>query len=215
MINKGLIICAMGIPGSGKTAIFKELSHIIESSVIFCEPEENDLMTPWPKAVSQRNQYGYFGSLTWFRSMRVPLLFDAELSASKGYITLVDFYYDKLLTKYLGKEGLDWFFPRGDAYYSVAQQMAQLDYQYLPSADIVIFFKIKKGLWKRFCDTRGRNMDREHSFEEQCFLLQDPMQNACEIYGEDYKKNIIIFEVEKRTIEENATALYNIIKDVF
>ena len=106
----GLMICATGIPGSGKSSVFQELKYLFQTGVLFSEPEEDDSFTPWPRAVSDREKYGYFGAISWFRSMRVPILYDAKQAAQEGKTSLVDFYYDKLLYNYLGREGLDWFF---------------------------------------------------------------------------------------------------------
>ena len=73
-----LMICAAGIPGAGKSSVFQELKYLLQASVSFSEPEEDDSLTPWPKAVSDREKYGYFGAISWFRSMRVPILYDAK-----------------------------------------------------------------------------------------------------------------------------------------
>lgn len=207
----GLMICAMGIPGSGKTSVFHELSHMLNTDAAFFEPEENDSLTPWPKAVSARDEYGYFGSISWFRAMRVPLLYEAKKASTSGKVALVDSYYDKLLNNYLGKDGLDWFFPRDDNYYPVVKAMAEYDYRYLPLADIVVFFNIEHELWNKYCIRRGRNMDKEEKFEEQCFSLQDPMKNACELYSKDFQKKIIFFEQKDLSPIENAKRLKKIL----
>lgn len=201
------MICAAGIPGSGKSSVFQALASLVASSAAFLEPEENDKITPWPKAVSAREEYGYFGSISWFRAMRVPILYDAEKAASTGKTSFVDFYYDKLLHNYLGKDGLDWFFPRTDPYYPVVEKMAEYDYKYLPFADLVIFFRIQNNLWRNYCTKRGRNMDKEDTFEKQCFLLQEPMLAASQKYAEDFHKKLLIFEIQDLSPSENAKNL--------
>ncbi len=45
------------------------------------------------------------------------------------------------INNYLGKDGVDWFFPRNDNYFSVIMEMAKKDYELLPAADIVIFLE--------------------------------------------------------------------------
>lgn len=201
---QGKLICAMGIPGSGKTSVFYQLRILLdEKAVLYSEPEENDLHTPWPKAVSMRQKYGYLGSITWFRSMRVPELMDASEEKDNGKIALVDSYYDKLLFLYLGADGLDWFLPKNDEYYPIIKAMAEKDYSYLPNADIIVFFRVTEEAWTCFCKGRNRNMDREAEFRRQCFALQTAMMDACKKYCIDFHKPLIIYD---QTISSPSTA---------
>lgn len=208
-----LMVCAAGIPGSGKSSVIRELKYFLQASVSFFEPEEDDDFTPWPKAVSDREKYGYFGAVSWFRSMRVPILYDAKQAAQEGKTSLVDFYYDKLLYNYLGRDGLDWFFPRNDPYYPALIKLAECDYKYLPCADLIVFFSIHKELWRKHCIKRGRNMDKENTFGNQCFLLQEPMLAASKKYVEDYNKKLLVFEVQDLPPLENAKILAKMLND--
>lgn len=212
---KGKLICAMGIPACGKSSVIRELATIsgIETAAYF-EPEENDSKFPWPKAVSMRQKYGYFGSITWFRSMRVPMLFDASEAASAGKLALVDSYYDKLLYNYIGKDGLDWFLPRDDSYYSIVEAMAKKDYESLPEADLIICFTISESLWRQFLSHRGRNMDKELDFMRICFSLQEHMINACRKYANDYGKPVLFFKQINSSPLDVAQKLKDLIEDI-
>lgn len=194
-MSSGKFVAAMGIPSCGKSSIIRELAkHFGEKAVSFFEPEENDTCHPWPLAVSQRQEYGYLGSITWFRSMRVPQLFQAQAEARNGKMAFVDSYYDKLFYHYIGKEGLDWFLPDDDPYFDEIKAIAHKDYQYLPNADIVLFVKLNRENWTHFLQNRNRNMDNESLFQEQCFSLQEPMLDACKQYAEQYQKKLLIVE---------------------
>ena len=195
MIYTGKFISIMGIPSSGKSSFATALADEYgEAAKTFLEPTEDDAKFPWPKAVYNRNIYGYFGSVTWFRAMRVPLIYDAFSYAKSGGIGIIDTYYDKLLYGYLGKKGLDWFYPANDQYFDVLRRLAEMDYYVLPEADIVIFLKVTYESWVSFYKNRNRNMDQEKEFREQCFALQNNMIMACDKYKKDFCKEVIYIE---------------------
>lgn len=215
MANNGKMICAMGIPASGKSSIIRELEYLFnEEAIAFFEPEENDPQTPWPRAVSMRQKYGFFGSITWFRAMRVPQLYDAYDVKQSGKIALVDSYYDKILVNYLGKDGLDWFLPRNDPYFSIVKSMAEQDYISLPNADVIIFFRVSEQIWNYFYKKRNRNMDQEEIFRKQCFSLQFPMIEACKKYADDYQKKLLIFDQEIVSPHESARKLKLLLEEL-
>lgn len=196
--KNGLFIAAMGIPGCGKSAVFEALGKLYGNcSKVYLEPEESCEVTPWPEAVVNRDVFGYFGSITWFRSMRVPQLFHAVEDSNNGKIVFVDSYFDKLLFKYLECDGIEWFLPQDDVYYDLIYRMAKLDYENLPNADIVICFNISQDVWNTFLKRRNRNMDNELKFRNQCFSLQEPIINACKQYEFEYKKKVIFIEQEE------------------
>lgn len=199
MVSNGIMITAMGIPGSGKSSILRCLANM-NNAKLYCEPEE----TQWPEAVSNRSIYGYFSSITWFRSMRVPQLYKARSDADGGRISFVDSYYDKLLYNYIGKSGLDWFLPRNDQYFDLVFKMAELDYSTLPNADVIIFFNISPITWSSLLNIRNRNMDNEELFKSQCFSSQEPMLKATEKYAKDFNKQFIVIEQEFGTPENIA-----------
>lgn len=214
-MNKGKMICAMGIPASGKSSVLKALSHLFsEEPIAFFEPEENDAFTPWPKAVTMRQKYGFLGSITWFRAMRVPQLYDAYDVKESGKIALVDSYFDKILVNYLGKKGLDWFLPPNDPYFEIVKSMAKQDYASLPNADIVIYFRVTEKIWNTFYQNRNRDMDHEELFRKQCFSLQLPMLQACQKYADDYKKKLLIFDQENTSPDESAKKLKILLEEM-
>ncbi len=214
-MNSGKFIAAMGIPSCGKSSIIRELSkHFGKKAASFFEPEEKDKCHPWPLAVSQRQEYGYLGSITWFRAMRVPQLFQAQAEAGKGKIAFVDSYYDKLLYHYIGKEGLDWFLPHEDAYFDEIKAIACKDYRYLPNADIVLFVKLNRENWSQFLQKRNRRMDNEALFQKQCFSLQEPMLAACAQYAEEYQKKLLIVEQTGEDLQSITQRTLKLLEDI-
>jgi len=210
----GKMIAAMGIPGCGKSSVVRNLAVLYGDIVTaYYEPEENDACNPWPEAVHKRNYFGYFGSITWFRSMRIPGLFKAKNDAENGKIAFVDSYFDKLLVNYIGSDSLEWFLPKKDAYYSVVKQMAELDYKKLPNADIVLFFDINEDVWKTFLGKRNRKQDNEEEYLAQCFKLRRPMLEACEKYAKDFDKRLIIFKQSNDGPEHAAHKLQSILEE--
>lgn len=176
--EQGLLIAGMGLPGCGKSSVFKELGTLLGARV-FLEPEEKD----WPSAVLRRQEFGHFTGISWFRAVRVPQLLEADLLRQKGNIALVDSYYDKLLSYYLHTPGMEWVMPPDDPYFEVTQEMARLDFEQLPDADMVVFFEIDEEAWKSFLTTRGRDMDESHAVREN-FQTQEHMLAAAVQYCE-------------------------------
>ena len=213
-MKNGIMIAAMGIPASGKSTTMEELSKLIPDSVLYLEAIDEGKEIVWPKAVTMRDKYGYFGSLSWFRSLRVPKLYNAEEMKNSGKIAILDSYYDKLIHLYLGSKGLDWFFPREDPYYKVAKEMSKLDYETLPLADIIVFFWVTEDIWKLFYNSRNRDMDQEELFRKQCMDLQEPMLKACKTYVNEHNKRLIIVYQSGKSAENVAKDIYAQIKGI-
>jgi len=148
--QEGVLLAFMGLPGSGKSTTAKALSELIVGSRVFLEPNER----LWPPAVTGRHRYGYFTALTWFRSMRIPLLYLADDVRCSGGIAIVDSYYDKLIAGYLDDPDMRWLMPRDDFYYSIAKGMAELDWAELPDADCVIFLRVTVASWRQLLSTQ-------------------------------------------------------------
>lgn len=172
--TNGKLIEAMGIPCCGKSTIVRLLAKHF-NTISFHEPEENE----WAEAVLKREQCGYITSITWFRSIRVPQLYNAHDLAKKGQVVFIDSYYDKLIHYYLGKPGLQWLIPEEDKYYEVFKDFAKVDYYNLPNADIILFFNLTIDVWESFLEKRNRALDNNLNFREQCFALQAYMLEAC------------------------------------
>lgn len=130
-----------GIPGAGKSSTTHELSKIIKAKA-FIEPEES----LWSEIVKNREIYGLFTGITWFRGVRVKQLFDAEKINKKNENVLLDTYYDKLIYLYLGKPGLNWLISPTDPYFKATEEMA--------NADVVIGLKISEDVWESFIENR-------------------------------------------------------------
>lgn len=199
----------MGIPGSGKSSAFKALAAKY-ALPLYEETKEKD----WPKLVQTRDETGYFTALSWFRSIRVPMLYEAEKESKKGQTVLVDSYYDKILHNYMDSDGMKWLIPKDDPYFEVAKKMSDTDYKTLPNADIVVGFKITQDIWLHFLEDRGRMLDKEDSFVRQCFLSQEDMLEASRTYAKDFNKTYIEIEQEYGSPEKTASNLEKKLREI-
>ena len=138
-------IALIGIPGCGKSSLARSLSAKF-NIVSYCEPEEKY----WPEAVLMSDIPGSFTSVSWFRSMRVPSLYKAKINSDLGAHCIVDSYFDKLMYKYIDKDGFNWFISQKDPYYNLIHGMSKKDYIELPNADIVLAIRITPDLWRYF-----------------------------------------------------------------
>ena len=185
-IQKGKIIAAFGIPGSGKSTTTKEIGKILNIKT-YHEPEEEE----WGDAVRMRNQIGNFTSIMWFRAVRVPLLYLADEQRKQGVTVMLDSYYDKLFHLYCNKKGIEWLFNSNDLYYDEMISIALKDHKYLPNADIIIFFKIDESEWSKFIKIRNRNLDNDLEFKKS-FVLQEAMIDAVNHYCNETGCKLII-----------------------
>lgn len=167
----GFFIAAVGIPCCGKSTVMRYLAAKLGASY-FREPEE----PKWPEAVMNRDLVGPLTAITWFRSVRVPHLYNADEIRKQGGVSVIDSYYDKLCYHYLGKKGMGWLIEPKHPYFPVCREMAKLDWQQLPNADLLIVFKVQKNDWEYFLKKRNRHLDREsafvQSFKTQQLFLQ-------------------------------------------
>ena len=168
-----MLIALMGLPSSGKTSTTRALGQRLGARV-FLEPEEDQ----WPSLVHERQTIGFFTALTWFRSARVPDLYTAESESHGGGTTIVDCYYDKLVSLYMGEACFSWLIPAGDPYFAAARQMAETDYHRLPVADVLVFLRLDESTWLRFMERRGRRFDHEAGLARQ-FEMQSHLERAC------------------------------------
>lgn len=152
MRDGGRFIAFVGLPGSGKSAITTSLAKMWGADS-FLEPEE------WPPAVSEREVCGRFTGLQWFRSARVPLYFAADQVRRRGGTAILDSYYDKLCAHWLGAAGMEWLISPSDAYFSTAQNVAELDWGRLPLVDVLIVLTVDESTWLKFLTARGRKLD--------------------------------------------------------
>lgn len=193
------MIAFMGLPGAGKSTAAEELSKLLDGSLLFQEPDDRQ----WPPAVQRRHEFGYFGALSWFRSMRVPLLLMADRVRRDGNIAIVDSYYDKLIRGYIEHQDMKWLFPPTDPYYRALLDVADLDSQLLPDADYLVFLSVTPLVWRYFLSTRNRAMDLEAAFRES-YSTQEPFLDASKEYAKRTGAHLIIIKQAIRQPKETA-----------
>jgi len=199
--TKGKLIVANGLPGSGKSSTMRQAAKLCGAD-IFCEPEESE----WPDAVNRREQVGCVTAITWFRSVRVPMLIKADELRKSGRIVFVDSYYDKLVSLYLGKNGMEWLVPTTDHYFGVIKALSDLDYVHLPDADCVVSFRVARDNWQKMLGKRNRQLDADsklgNTFETQRLFL-----DAANSYCRSHHVNHIVFDNAYRGVDKDAQEL--------
>lgn len=159
MNNSGIFITSLGIPCCGKSSIMSELGKLTGFRV-FLEPEEKD----WGPAVMEWDRCGHFTGLMWFRSVRVPMLYNARDLVKSGQSVITDSYYDQALYHYIGEPGMEWLLNPNDIYFEVAKHIAELDWINLPKPTCIITFEIDYDAWKTLLKIRGRELDKNEEF---------------------------------------------------
>jgi adenylate kinase family enzyme len=200
-----VLIVLVGIPGSGKSTTTKKLASLLKFKY-FVEPEENK----WADAAKDWKTYGSFAMLMWFRSIRTPMLIKAEELSENGENVLIDTYYDKLLHYYINKHCMRWLLSPSDRYFPVMKEIAAIDKDVLPDADLIIFFEVEKENWLKFLKSRNRIADNEEeflkNFETQKFLLE-ATKKLCEEKGIE----LIIFQQGNFSLEDSVKKLKEIL----
>ncbi|TGT57748.1 hypothetical protein EN813_037675 [Mesorhizobium sp. M00.F.Ca.ET.170.01.1.1] len=203
-----MLIAFAGLPSAGKSTTAKALAERIGIRS-FVEPEEDQ----WPPAVTERTLVGHFTALTWFRSVRVPLLYAAAAASKSDGAAVIDSYYDVLLSRYIGQEPFAWLMAPTDPFFSIAQRMAELDWTGLPHADVLVFLRLEAQVWNRFMDRRSRTLDRAAHLKEQ-FAMQSLMEEACQMAKREHGTHLIVVDQEDSspaaTAERVASMLPNI-----
>lgn len=193
-----MLIAFAGLPSAGKSTTAKALAETLGVRW-FVEPEEDQ----WPPAVTERKRVGHFTALTWFRSVRVPLLYAAAAAAESEGIAVIDSYYDVLISRYIGQPPFAWLLGPDDPYFAVAQQMAELDWAGLPHADVLVFLRLEAQVWHTFMDRRSRTLDRTAHLKEQ-FAMQSLMEEACQQAKREHGSHLIV--VDQQDSSPAATA---------
>ncbi len=211
-MNTGKLIVAMGLPGSGKSSVIKKIGALTNTKC-FLEIEESE----YSEVVRSRDIYGSFTAMTWFRAMRMPNLYEAHHLAKNGETVFLDTYYDKLLSKYIGKDGMEWLISTDDAYYEIILAITQLDYSTLPDADCIISFELTYETWLRFLSRRNRKLlDNDtlflNSFKTQEYFIEAAKQYCEEQVSKGNPCQFIRFQQEFSSLEDSAMRLLNLLK---
>ena len=207
----GVFIAGMGLPGSGKSSVLSAVADLLtrngKQATLHREPEESE----WPAAVTNRSVGGCITALTWFRSIRVPMLYQASSERDDGKIAILDSYYDKLIHLYIREPQFRWLIHPEDPYFSVYTEIARLDFENLPNADCVVTFSVDEDRWKELVKGRGRKLDRDseilnyHDMQTQLF-------NATEIFCNQTGALHIHYENSHTTLAKAALGLVDELK---
>lgn len=203
-----MLVAFAGLPSSGKSSTARELGVILQAES-FLEPEESS----WPNLVRERSTIGKFTALTWFRTVRVPDLFAAKAVSDRGGVAIVDSYYDKLVSLYLGEECFSWLIPRTDPYFDTAMAMAKTDYCHLPVADILVFLKIEEDTWRSFMKIRGRAFDDSAGLI-RFFKMQDHIENACQTVAQEQGTQLIVIDQHWSSPKDTAIHIANQLREL-
>lgn len=191
MASSARFIAAVGLPCVGKSTVFEKLAPLL-GAVPLLEPEES----AWPSAVTDRDRVGYFTGLAWFRSVRVPLYYEALELRANGSTALLDSYYDKLCSYWLGKPGMEWLIGPDDPYFIPAREVALLDRALLPLADTLVVFTVARDAWEAFIAARGRRLDQESGLREK-FFTQEYFVEGAEALAEESGIPLIRFHQDR------------------
>lgn len=202
----GFLICGVGVPCCGKSTILRYLAGKLGAEY-FREPEE----ATWPEAVLDRDKCGHFGALTWFRSVRVPQLLRAAGCREAGGLAVVDTYYDKLIHCYLGREAVEWLIHPSDPYFEVYKEVARLDYEHLPTANLLILFSVTEPDWHRFRAIRNRALDHDKEFARS-FKSQEYFREAARRLHDE--QGVTVFEYA-RSFSDSPTPCEDAADDLF
>jgi len=212
-MKKGKLIVAMGLPGSGKSSVIKEIGTL-SNTRSFLEVEESE----YTKVVRRRDIYGSFTAMTWFRAMRMPNLYEAHSLASNGESVFLDTYYDKLISKYLGRDGMEWLITKDDEYYEIIKNITELDYTNLPDADCIISFELTYETWQKFLRSRNRQLlDNDQlflkSYKTQAYFIEAAKEYCNEQNAKGNPCTLIRFQQEFSSLEDSAKRLLKLLKE--
>ncbi len=201
MQKRGLLIAGAGLPGIGKSTLFKALAER-KGWQRLAEPEE----ALWPALARDHRLAGVFTALTWFRAMRVSNLYLADRLRQQGSIVLVDSYYDKLMAHYIEAPHMGWLLERSDPYFDLVKQMAVVDNQCLPAADLIVCFTATFASWEQCIMSRKRQLDVERVFPGS-FPFQAHLLRAAQRESEQSGSRVVLFENQFGSIERSVEQL--------
>ncbi|HET7332079.1 hypothetical protein [Dyella sp.] len=202
-----MFIAFAGIPGIGKSSTARALGIRLDVPY-FLEPAEVD----WSPLIMHKDVTGHFTAMTWCRQNRVPCYVKARDIADRGGTAIVDSYFDKLWEPCMHEACFSWLIPKSDPYFEVARQMAKVDLEELPVADMLIFLKAEQSLWLRLLRTRGSlafGALKLHQF----FDMQAHMERACRMVCAAQGTRLQIIEQRWGSPEETADEILQGMKE--
>lgn len=200
-------IAFLGLPGSGKSTVSKELANLMKTKFVYNEPEENE----WDELVSNRDFYGHFNGLMWFRNTRIKELINAKKQFDLGNNVIMDSYYDKAVYEYIGKPGMEWLLDPDDVYFNVAKAIAKSDWNQLPNVTDLILLELDKSDWDFFVNNRNRNLDKDSNLLDT-FTTQKYFLDAAKKLAKQFNINLIVYKQKRSSPAKAAHELYEIIQ---
>lgn len=181
--KKGIFVAGIGIAGSGKKEIFRELHKMLFRSNLFIESEKDE----WPEVIRNKDLYDRLTLVTALRNMHLPHYRKAHVARNNGKIALMDNCVDLLYPfSWLGsgvsldfeiwKEDLELMIECLDESQSTEllidcmlkeakvlkyflRHMHANDLQNLAKPDVIVMFDIEFDVWKKFIKKRNPNYD--------------------------------------------------------
>ncbi len=199
--NKGKLIVAVGLPCSGKSSVMAGVAALIGAQA-FLEPEEHE----WGAAVRNWERCCHFTGLMWFRSARVPLLYEAARIRELGGVAIVDSYYDKLIASYLKRPGMEWLLSPDDSYFDIAMEIALTDWKVLPDADCIVSFQVDQPTWRAMLNSRNRALDRDELFAKS-FATQSYIHEAASHLAAERGTRLVTYHQHYATEDQAAKLL--------
>lgn len=201
----GTFIAFVGLPGAGKSTVCQALADRM-GGLALLEPED------WPAVVTDPSSAGGFTALTWFRAMRVPLYYQAVRERQQGRAVVLDTYYDKICHHLLGADGMDWFLSPGDPYFDLYKEIAERDWELLPTADVIVSFQLQEDTWRHFLDRRGRSFDDDWGVSEG-FHAQRHFAAAAQALSDAFAVPVIPFKQDISSPDDAAERLLIMLQD--
>lgn len=207
MSGQGVFLSAVGLPCTGKSSVMRALGEITGYQT-FNEPEEQE----WPLAIRNSSEVGMFTTLMCFRSIRVPLLIEAQKAQHAGEGVIVDSYYDKLMYYYLDQPGMEWLINPKDPYFKVLKDVAYIDSFELPNVTCLVIFEVEYEDWLQLLKKRNRQfMDQDETFLRNGFATQQHFIDAAHKIAELHDIKLVKFKQEVSDPKTQADKLYRLL----
>ena len=201
-----MFIAFMGMPGCGKSSTAKILAQKLGCPV-YLEPEEDE----WAELVRDRQTYGAFSALSWFRNTRIIGYLKAYGIHCCGGTAVVDSLYDKLIYGYIDDPSMTWLIDRHDPYFRAAKAVAAADFFSLPDPTHVVFVYVDPATWTVMLENRGREFDANNGVGGN-LGMQAAMERACKNYCADRGIHLSLLGQRLSSAEDSAADLEKLIR---